>query len=154
MPRAPNARVLFGAFVLITILVAGCGGGDSDEPTEPANVGDPVTISGPENGQELSATVTDVAEARRLVGVKLTIENGGDTVYDDLPSNFADLVLSTDEQVDSTFPVPGCKDPGSVRLSPGATRKLCIPYEVSSGDPVLFQFQPGIGWGTGEWKLP
>lgn len=143
------------------------GGGEGEQEGEPAQaaaVGDTLTLEGFE-GLTLDVTLEEIDEDLELgefdegdyVGVRLAMENTGDTAYDDSPSNGATLVTSDDQQITSTILSGGdCSGSESVRIAAGDTRDVCIPFEAASGTSLrLFQFALDSGFAdqTGEWEL-
>lgn len=142
------------------------GGDEEDEPAETAAVGDTLTLQGFE-GLEMDVTLDEVEEGitggefdqpeGELVAVRLTLENTSDATYNDSPSNGATLVTDDDQQASSALLIEGdCTLDASVRIAPGDTRSVCIPFDVPQGaSPRLFQFALDSGFAEqgGEWRL-
>lgn len=97
------------------------------------------------------------AAGKRLVGVDLRLTNVSDTQYDDSPSNGSTLILDDDTQADATITTGGsCDLSVDVKIAPGDSRRVCIPFEVSSKRHAkTFQFTLDSGFGdqAGEWSL-
>ena len=120
-------------------------------------------------GEKLVVTVTGVTKNLRkgeydtvtaghtLYGVTLIVQNAGKSLYNDSPDSSSTLVLSNDEQVDySSASPPSCQDPSTIRIAPGAKRRLCVPFEIPRGSsPKTFQFtfQTSTSSALGEWSL-
>jgi Domain of unknown function (DUF4352) len=150
------------------------GGEDTEQsaPQESAHVGDPITVTDMDGGS-MSAKVKKVVDplpvgeydetmepGHHFVGVYMSIRNNGDSTLDECPDNNATLLLSTDEQVDTTSVSGGPAGDSSfsceVKLLPGARRQGWLAFEVKDGAKVSgMQFTPDSGFGddTAEWKL-
>lgn len=93
----------------------------------------------------------------RFVGVKLRLTNTGQKPFDDSPGNGAKLITNTDEEADATITLGGtCESASSVKIAPGDSRVVCIPFEVPKAQKgVEFQFTLDSGFAddTGQWKL-
>jgi len=93
----------------------------------------------------------------RYVGVEIELKNTGQVAYDDSPSNGATLITNTDEEADAEITLGGtCNSPSDVKIAPGDTRKVCIPFEVPNAQKARkFQFTLNSGFAneTGEWSL-
>jgi hypothetical protein len=133
-----------------------------------ATIGTALTLSG-FGGVKMSVTVTqkldpatggdydEPAPGTRFVGIKLQLKNIGQKPYDDSPTNGSTLILNTNDQVDPEITVGGnCASPSSVKISPGATRNVCIPFEVpkaKNGKTFQFTLNSGFAKETGEWSV-
>ena len=94
----------------------------------------------------------------RFVGVQILLQNVGEKTYSDAPSNGATLITAKDEEADATIVSGGActAGGGDVKISSGAKRRLCIPFEVRGKQKLkTFQFglESGFGPQTGEWSL-
>ncbi|WP_073952599.1 DUF4352 domain-containing protein [Streptomyces kebangsaanensis] len=144
---------------------------EKDATPEVAKVGDTLTLKGMEDGSRLDVTVVKVADpaksadefsepdsGKRFVGVQFKIVNTGKAVYNDSPSNGAQVADSEGQQFDSTFAeiTAGPSMSSSLKLKPGATGLGWIVFEVpkaSKPDTVQFTMDSGFADQTGEWKL-
>jgi hypothetical protein len=136
-------------------------------PTE-GKVGSTLSLTG-NDGETMDVTVTGVLDpatggefdqpsaGTRFVGIKVRLKNTGGTPYSDSPSNGAALITNTDEEADSTITVGGsCNSPSDVKIAPGDTRDVCIPFEVKTaqkGTKFQFTLDSGFADQTGEWSL-
>jgi hypothetical protein len=132
-------------------------------------VGDSIDLSGSDS--EIKVKVVRVIDplsggefdtpdnGKRYVGIEIQMTNMGDSVYSDSPSNGAVLLYGDDRQAESTIIAGGPCAGGfstSVKLRPGARRRGCIPFEMSTTrKPKGFQFALDSGFSDdlGEWKL-
>ena len=85
------------------------------EKAKKARVGDVITLEGQEDGSKVAVRLLKVIDpasggefdeagsGKRYVGVRLRLSNQGTTTYDDSPSNGATLIVSGDEQAESTL---------------------------------------------------
>lgn len=136
---------------------------------EVADVGDAIQVSDSDGNYftvKLVRIIDPVATGEweepesgfRYVGARMRITNGGSDVYDDSPSNGMQMIYgSDDEQADSEITVDSnCKEPGSVKLRPGASRTFCVSFQIPKGDDVTgLQFTPDSGFAddTAEWEV-
>lgn len=138
---------------------------------EVAKVGDTLTLKGMEDGSRLDVTVVKVADpaesadeftepgsGKRFVGVQFKLVNTGKKVYDDSPSNGAQVADSEGQQFDSAFAdiTAGPSMSSALKLKPGAKGLGWIVFEVpkaSKVDTVQFTMDSGFADQTGEWKL-
>jgi hypothetical protein len=146
----------------------GASGESSDNQT--AKLGDTITLEGADT--KIAVMVSRVLDppsvgqfdqplnkGSRLVGIEIALENVGDKTYSDSPSNGATLVLSNDQQADSTIVTGGECSGGfaeQATIAPGSRRTGCIVFEVPGNTPPkTFQFALDSGFGpqTGEWTL-
>jgi hypothetical protein len=135
-----------------------------------AGIGDTLTLEGSE-GLKMRVTLLKVIDPvtagefeapggnKRLVGIRIAMENISETQYDDSPSNGSVLIYGDDEQADATILAGGeCSSSfaSQAKIAPGARRQGCIPFEVPKGDKLKqFQFTLDSGFGpqAGEWSL-
>lgn len=145
---------------------ASAGTETGQEPTT-AKVGDALTLrnSGDVRVKVTLVKVVDPAKAdseflapakgHRYVAVRLKIENVGEAVYDDSPSNGAVMIDSEDQQYQATL---DAIEPGliGVTLRQGDTRAGFVSFELPDGAvPRTFQLTLDSGFGpeAGEWTL-
>jgi hypothetical protein len=136
-----------------------------------AGIGDSITLTGFDGGKikvKLLRVLDPVAggdyeqpaAGKRYLGIELQLANVGDKTYKDSPSNGATVIYGDDRQASATLLIDGvCASNGfasDARISPGAKRKGCIPFEIStSRKPKTFQFALDSGFADegGEWVL-
>jgi len=136
-----------------------------------AKVGDAITLTGNESGEQASVLVTKVvdptastddfstaAAGSRYVAVQFQITNTGTAVYSDSPSNGARVADPTGQQFDSSMVSTvsaGVTMPSMVKLMPGEKAMGYVVFEVPTGSPVSkIQFGMDSGFGTtGEWTV-
>ena len=127
-----------------------------------------MTVSGI-GGEVIRVTVLDLVDparsgnelfqadpGNRLVGVKLRVENVGDVVYDDSPSNGMAVVDTADQQHDASWLDLVEPELGAVTIRPGDQRTGFVTFEVPRSTKLrLLQFTASSGFGneTGEWRL-
>lgn len=147
------------------------GQGDETQPSSaPVAVGGTITLQGNDPGLMVAVTVTKVVPQAtpsnqflhpktgfRYVAIELQLHNVGQAVYDDFPSNGADLIDDQGQQYSSTFGevAEGVKL-SSVSVTTGDTRKGVILFEVPE-QVRLAKFQFGLNSGfarqKGEWMI-
>ncbi|MEU8271248.1 DUF4352 domain-containing protein [Sphaerisporangium sp. NPDC049002] len=140
--------------------------------TQPAaaTVGSTISLEGADSGLKVDVTVTKVTDpatpandiikpktGARYVAVELRLDNKGQGVYSDAPSNGARLIDDQGQQYNNTF---GEVREGvllsAVTVSPGDSRKGVILYEIPDGVKLAkFQFALNSGFADqkGEWTL-
>ncbi|PZG04394.1 DUF4352 domain-containing protein, partial [Nonomuraea aridisoli] len=135
-----------------------------------AAVGGALTLAGNDPGLEMTVTVTKLVDpatgdqfsqpgtGRKLVAVELTLENSGQAVYSDSPTNGAVLIDAEGQQYHSTLHdvQEGQSFGGSATINTGDVRKGVIVFEVPEpARAAKFQFTLNSGFAdqTGEWKL-
>jgi hypothetical protein len=89
--------------------------------------------------------------------VRLRLQNVGELVYDDSPSNGAFLIDREDQQYDAGF-ANYIREPdfGSPRIRPGDARVGWLTFAVPTRAKLrTFQFTLDSGFGpeSGEWTL-
>ena len=131
-----------------------------------ATVGDTLTLQGNGSGESMQIKVLAVddpwtspnefdqaANGTRYVAVTYTLKNVGTETYSDSFSNGATLILSDSSQADSTITMGSTSH---MDISPGATRKGAVMYEVPNGvKPASFQVKLNSGMADqlGEWTI-
>lgn len=142
---------------------------DSQSPgLKTGKVGETLSIDGG-SGETLDVTVAGITKNLRkgeydtvaagnvLYGVTLIVKNTGTSLYDGSPDSSSNLILANDEQVSySSASPPSCVDPSTIKVVPGAKRRLCVPFEIKRGaTPKTFQFtfETSTSTGLGEWTL-
>jgi Domain of unknown function (DUF4352) len=136
-----------------------------------ARVGDVITLNGQEDGSKVAIRLLKIIDpvtssefdqapaGHRYIGVQVRLSNQGTTTYSDSPSNGATLIMSGDEQAESTLLAEGsCSGQfsSSAKISPGTRQTGCIAFEAAkSKKPKRFQFtlDSGFGPATGEWTI-
>lgn len=139
-----------------------------------AGVGDAIVLSGNDPGLVMRVTVLKVIDpdddydrgaysfeaperGQRYVSVRLGLQNIGEVVYDDSPSNGAFLIDAEDQQYEGGFTVYTRKpDIGSPTIRPGDRRVGWMTFQVGKRVSLrTFQFTLDSGFGpeTGEWTL-
>lgn len=133
-----------------------------------AGIGDGVTISGA-NGLKVRVTPTQIIDSmapgefdtvstkNRLVGVVFRFTNTSHVSYDDSPTNGMTVIYGPDLQADASDASPNeCSSPSDVKISPGDSRKFCVPFEIGKSNK-LKKIQVGLDSGfsnqTGEWVV-
>jgi hypothetical protein len=173
-----RAWATIGAF--LCALVAACTKQQiTTEPASPrsttsqeqgaAQVGDTITLHGADSGLVMDVTLMEVIDPakaqrffgpgknKRLVAIRLRVENVGTLPYSDSPSNGAVLIDAADQGYDASI-LDSAAGPalGSPKIAPGDARVGLITFEVSKGTKVAgFQLTLDSGFGpeTGQWEL-
>lgn len=147
--------------------------GSTSAPPKRARLGDAITLQGNTDAGEPAMKVTALkvldplaagqydtpAAGKRYVGIRVRLTNVGSTTYNDAPSNGATLIITGDEQAQSTILSGGeCGTDfvSAAKIAPGESQVGCLPFEVAKGkQPKEFQFTLASGFGnqTGEWRL-
>jgi archaellum component FlaG (FlaF/FlaG flagellin family) len=141
------------------------------EQASTATVGGAITLQGRDPGLKVKVTVTKVVDpgtpaqdfmkpktGNKFVALEITMENVGQTVYSDSPTNGAMLIDGEGQQYRTTlFDVrEGQSLNGSATINAGDTRKGMIVFEVpESTKPAKFQMALNSGFADqkGEWTL-
>lgn len=140
------------------------------EQSQSAAVGDPITLQGSDDALKVRVTVVSVVdpaqggdeftqpgEGNRFVAVQLRLENVGDAVYDDSPSNGATLIDAEGQSFDSTLLETNAgPDLGSPTINKGDSRLGYVSFEVPTTSQITrFQFGLDSGFADqkGEWTL-
>jgi hypothetical protein len=142
----------------------------NDEPATAA-VGGTITLQGMDPGLKVKVTVTKLVNpatpaqdfmkpkaGNRFVAVEVTLENVGEAVYSDAPTNSGILIDGEGQQYRSTFSDvrEGQGFGGTATINKGDSRKGVIVFEVPEG-AKLAKFQFGLNSGfaqqKGEWTL-
>jgi hypothetical protein len=146
---------------------------DKQTPTKKtARLGDVITLTGQEDGSKVAVRLLKIIDpvsggqfdkptstGRRFIGVKIRLTNQGTTTYADSPSNGATLIVSGDEQADTSLlseGICGTQFGSSAKISPGTRQTGCLAFEApKSRSPRRFQFTLNSGFGpaTGEWTV-
>lgn len=136
----------------------------------PGKVGGTLTLQGNDPGVKVNVTVTKVVEkatpaneflkpksGNRYVAIELRIENKGQAVYSDAPSNGAKLIDDQGQQYNTTFSeIREGVLFSAVTVSPGDMRKGVVLYELPESVKLAkFQFALNSGFADqkGEWAL-
>ncbi|MBO3679481.1 DUF4352 domain-containing protein [Streptomyces sp. NEAU-YJ-81] len=144
---------------------------DEPERAQDARVGDTLTLSGQNDGEQLDVTVkkwldpaksadefTTPGSGKRWVAVQLQLTNTGTTAYSDSPSNCVQAADSEGQRFDATF--------GDITAGPQMTSDLKLPagdkalgwivIEVPNASKVAtlqFSMNSGFADETGQWKI-
>jgi hypothetical protein len=179
-----RALLMLAALTALAIAAVGCGTTSStNEPVQPsastaaeapadaAGLGDTLAIDATDTKLEVTASQDKRVKAVKLYGsemspaaygVKMTVRNVGDTLYDDSVSNCC-VVIDTKDQthavnfvmVDkSGKPLTGILE--SVKIAPGDKRSGWVFFDMKpSAKPRTLQFTADSGFGpqVGEWSL-
>jgi hypothetical protein len=140
-----------------------------DSPSdEPAQLGDTITLSGSQEGEEMAVTVKKVSDpakepkyygsskGHRLVIVDLVLRNTGTTQYNDAPLA---VVIDTTRRRHSEVirDAPECPyEAGGLRIAPGGRAAVCVIFDIGTQrTPGFFWFRPSSGSGAqaGRWQL-
>jgi len=142
----------------------------ADKPKK-ASVGDVITLEGNDDGSKIAIRLVKIVDplsagefdqassGKRYIGVRVRLSNQGSTTYDDAPSNGAALIVSGDEQAESTLLTGGeCEGQfgSSAKISSGTKQSGCLAFEApKTKNPRRFQFtlDSGFGPATGEWTI-
>lgn len=163
------------ALVVLTLLFAACTeqsitkkrdaqGGS----TKTAEVGDAITLAGNDDALQMKVTVLEVVDPakkaqfssagknERLVAVKIELENVGDAVYSDAPSNGATIIDAESQGYDAFFADEVEPALGTPKIAPGDKRvgflTFIIPKSVEIST-LQFTLDSSFGPETGEWSL-
>jgi hypothetical protein len=96
---------------------------------------------------------------RRFVGVHVRLTNLGKEPYGDAPLNGSRLVTDVKDGANPTILLGGkcrSKDGTQLRMKPGATKKLCLPFQARKRAKVeAFEFTLDSGQGpeSGRWSV-
>lgn len=173
-----------GILAVLAVALAGCSETTVQQATTPADntpaettptpqaaaqIGGTVTLKGITDGSEMQVTLLAVKDparstnqflqpdpGNRYVAVRLRIRNTGTAVYDDSPSNGADVVDTEDQSYDASIFNPVEPALGSPTIRPGDQRVGWITFEVSEAAglrTLQFALDSGFGPQTGEWEL-
>ncbi|MGW3571849.1 DUF4352 domain-containing protein [Streptomyces sp. NPDC000941] len=142
----------------------------SEQP-ETARVGDTITLSGQDDGEQLDVTMkkwldpaksadefTTPAAGKRWVAVQIQLTNTGTTTYSDSPSNCIQAADADGQRFDATF--------GDITAGPQMTSDLKLPagdkalgwvvIEVPKASKVAtlqFTMNSGFADETGQWEI-
>jgi hypothetical protein len=141
----------------------------SGEEQVAAKLGDTITLHGSDSGLVMDVTLMEVinpakaprffgpGKNKRLVAVRLRVENVGTLPYSDSPSNGAVLIDTADQAYDaSIFDSAAGPALGSPKIAPGDARVGLITFEIpKEASPTSFQLTLDSGFGpeTGQWEL-
>lgn len=150
---------------------ASSGTGVKAKKPEVAKVGDTIAVKGSDDGSKLDVTIvktvdpgkpadefTEPGSGKRFVGVQFRLVNTGSAVYNDSPSNGAQVADEQGQRFESTFAdiTAGPSMSSGVRLKPGAKALGWIVFEVPKSSKVAtvqFTMDSGFADQTAEWKL-
>jgi hypothetical protein len=166
---------------IAALALAGCSAGPKEPksippPPVPANgsnrgkLGDPIRLAGSASQMrvtadrlldpvQVGAADATITKGARFAGVFITLQNVGQTNYDESPLADASLVTSGGAKVlgEQVLGGPCAGEFAShVEVAPGATRHGCIVFEVPAGQkPAVFQYALDSGFGeeVGMWQL-
>lgn len=142
---------------------------EAEEPSGPAKIGDAITISGFNDGEQVKVTVLKIQnttpkneyitpeEGNRLVAVQFRIENIGTAAYDDSPSNGARVIDADSQQFDADVvfsdSAPGPDLPSAMKIRPGGKAVGYLVFQVPRASKIAgVQFGMNSGMGeTAEW---
>lgn len=145
----------------------------SGPPATPkdAKVGDTLTLTGFEEGQQLDVTIKKVSdpaepkdeffspdEGNRWIGIQVEIVNTGTAVYDDSPSNGMQVADGEGQRFGGVIAdiKAGPSMAGSVTLKPGDKALGWEVFEAPKASKITtvqFGMNSGFSDQTGEWKL-
>ncbi|MCF3120366.1 DUF4352 domain-containing protein [Streptomyces arenae] len=146
------------------------GGGEASDPGK-AQVGDTVSLQGLKRGSRIDATVEDFvdraksanavlepATGKKWVAARLKLVNKGAKVYEDAPSNGAQVADKTGQRFPATLGEitagPAMATP--VRIPPGEAARGWLTFEVPQDSAVTsVQWTPDSGFAadTGQWQV-
>jgi hypothetical protein len=136
-----------------------------------ASVGGSITLQGIDPGLKMKVTVAKVVNpatpaqdfskpkaGNKFVALEIALENAGQAVYSDSPTNGAMLIDGEGQQFRSTFHdvQEGQSFGGTATINTGDSRKGVIVFEVPEGAKLAkFQFALNSGFADqkGEWAL-
>lgn len=144
---------------------------EAKEEPSTAAVGSALTLQGMDPGLKVKVTVARLVDpatpasdymkpkaGNRFVAVEVTLENVGQAVYSDAPTNSGILIDGENQQHRSTYQDvrEGQSFGGMATINAGDKRKGVIVFEVPEGSK-LTKFQFGLNSGfarqKGEWTL-
>jgi hypothetical protein len=141
-----------------------------NEPST-ATVGGSITLQGIDPGLKVTVTVNKLVNpatpeqdfmkpkaGNKFVAVELTLQNAGQAVYSDSPTNGAMLIDGDGQQYRSTIydVKEGQSFGGSATINAGDSRKGVIVFEVPEGAKLAklqFALNSGFAQQKGEWTL-
>ncbi|MEU5976369.1 DUF4352 domain-containing protein [Streptomyces sp. NPDC047315] len=147
------------------------GAATTPAPAKEAKVGDPITVTGQEDGQQVQVTLKKIADpakpadeftepdaGNRWVGAQFEIVNTGTVDYDDSPGNGSQIADSEGQRFGTTFAeiTAGPSMTASAKAKPGAKVLGWLVYEVPKNAKlasVQFGMNSGFADETAEWKL-
>ena len=179
-----NGRKVCAIAVALVVPLGACGGdeqaatgaeanpgsGRPEETTKKVALGEETTLEGLENAA-VKVKVTKVIDpmpnpkterpkaGRRFVGVRMTLTNASEKPYKDSLLNGSKLVTDVAEGANPSILLTGpCASKGAVgfRLPAGASKSLCLPFQVKKKAKVSayqFTLNSGFGGQTGEWAV-
>lgn len=136
-----------------------------------AKIGGTLTLHGRDPGLLVKVTITNVFDratpahdflkpktGNRYVAIELRLENAGQIIYDDSPSNGSKLIDDQGQQYRPTFAdiKEGVSLGGGVAVTVGDRRKGVLVFELPADvKPEKFQFALDSGFAKqkGEWTL-
>ncbi|MFE0703565.1 DUF4352 domain-containing protein [Streptomyces sp. NPDC058872] len=136
-----------------------------------ASIGDTLTLKGIEDGEQLAATLkkwADPAESKdeftepqdgmRWVAAQFELVNTGTAVYDDSPSNGAQVADTEGQRFTSTFGdiTAGPSMASAVKLPKGEKALGWIVFEVPKTSKIAsiqFTMNSGFADHTGQWAV-
>lgn len=141
------------------------------EDPSTASVGGSITLQGVDPGLKMKVTVAKVVDqatpaqdfskpkaGNKFVALEIALENAGQAVYSDSPTNGAMLIDGEGQQFRPTFHDvrEGQSFGGTATINTGDSRKGVIVFEVPEGAKLAkFQFALNSGFADqkGEWAL-
>jgi Domain of unknown function (DUF4352) len=148
------------------------GSGPQTQGSQRLQLGDSATLAGNE-GEQMSVTLTQVLDpvtgdpdvdqpdpGDRYIGIMITLDNVGNVVYSDSPSNGATLIAADGQQAQSETSLSAGPCSGDfaadAEIAPGESQSGCIAFEMPSAEqPARFQFTLSSGFAneTAEWVI-
>jgi hypothetical protein len=132
-------------------------------------IGDTTTLTGNTPGEKLAVTLAAVHDGfstggfdtpdpgTRFVAAELLLRNIGTTAYSDSPDNGAELIDSSDNQIDTDIvadgPYPTSSD---VKIATGDVRRVYVDFQLPQSESLKqFQFtlDSGLADQTGQWDI-
>ena len=91
-----------------------------------------------------------VGAGKRIACLKLRVKNVGTKAFSEFPGTGADLRLRGGVTEDASITGGGaCKSTGLIKLKPGKSVEVQLPYELRKSDRIVgFQYTASSGFGT------
>ncbi|WAP56169.1 DUF4352 domain-containing protein [Streptomyces sp. S465] len=144
---------------------------DASEQPADARVGDTITLSGQEDGEQLDVTMkkwldpaksadefTTPGAGKRWVAVQVQLTNTGTATYSDSPSNGLQAVDTDGQRFDATFAdiTAGPQMTSDLKLPAGDKALGWVVLEVPEASKIAtlqFTMNSGFADETGQWKI-
>lgn len=172
---------LAGALACLTLSVTACSAttvtttpdrshspGTTATPAQAAHLGQPITIKGNDDGEQLTVTPVKAGATKStseydLIGagkeyyaVQFKLENTGTVAYDSLPE--ATVSDASGQQFDGRggTVAMGADFPMSLTVAPGGHALGVLVFEIPKGTKITgVQWKMDSGFGdVGEWRIP